>query len=170
MTKRVLVNLNPPDEQPYWTYVDARLNIQQPTPPPANYPIQPSKRKPAEKAFANPFGKGYGDSEAPWPFDHNRAYSDKRYRTGIRNAIKADWTSSHWKYYANRQLNRIVYDIFHDENLGYTRIYKNESNYSEMDIKFPSEVFFYCDSLNLGIFRSLLLSQIIRISAANGNH
>lgn len=168
MEKRVLVNLNEPGTEPYWTYVPVHLNLRQPTGPEKVLPFNPApKRKSTQKAFANPYGKGYGDSEAPWPFDHNLAYRDKRYRLGIRNAIKANWTANHWKYYAKRQLDRIIYDIFHDQNFGLERVYKNESNYSEMQINFTS-VFLYCYSSNLGIFRSLLLSQIIRIGSANG--
>lgn len=170
MEKRVLVNLNEPGTEPYWTYVPVHLNLRQPTGPQEVYPFNPApKRKPTQKAFANPFGKGYGDSEAPWPFDHNRAYHDKRYRTGIRNATKANWAAEHWKYYAKRQLDRIVFDIFHDQNFGLVRVYKNESNYSEMQINFTS-VFLYCDSSNLGIFGSFLLSQVVRVRSANGYH
>ena len=49
-------------------------------------------------AFANPLSWGYGGGETPWPFSYQKALRDGRYRAGIRNAIKADWTASNWKY------------------------------------------------------------------------
>lgn len=140
MSKRVLVNLNEPGEQPYWTFVDARLNLEQPAPPDPRTHPKPTFERDADKAFANPFGKGYGDGEAPWPFAHNRAYRDGRYRAGLRNAIKANWTASHWKYYADRQLRYVLECIGLDELDGVygRRVFMNESNYSDMNINFPS--------------------------------
>lgn len=81
-------------------------------------PRQPPRYTPADrrrdspvKAFANPRAKGYGgDDDTPWPFDIGRARVDGRYRAGIRNAIRADWTAQNWKYYATRLLKEILED------------------------------------------------------------
>lgn len=69
-------------------------------------PVQPRVQP---KAFANPAGRGYG-SEL-WPFDIKRAYADVRYRTGIRNALSADWTASNWKFAARSALLRVLHDL-----------------------------------------------------------
>lgn len=84
---------------------------------------RPPKEKVKPKAFANPYGRGYGDSEeTPWPFDVKRAYVDGRYRAGIRNAINADWTASNWKFAARHELQQVLinliaaYDVVEDES------------------------------------------------------
>lgn len=81
-------------------------------------PRQPVRQTPAEraaatrpKAFANPNSHGYGGPEAPWPFDRRRAYLDGRYRAGVRNALKSDWTASNWKHYAQFELDEIVQNL-----------------------------------------------------------
>jgi len=61
------------------------------------------------KSFANPNERGYGSEQ--WPFDIKRAYTDGRYRSGIRNAIAASWTASNWKYAARVQLQKIIEDL-----------------------------------------------------------
>lgn len=149
MTQRVLVNLHAydPDLEPYWAFVPISL---------VNYPPKqpPKQRQPpnAPKAFANPYSYGYGGGESPWPFDHNRAYSDGRYRAGIRNALKSDWTASHWKHYAAIALRQVQHDIANDDLLGWQRTYINRSNYSTFQINFES-VFLYLRTL---IFLTLL--------------
>lgn len=81
---------------------------------PRYYPRTPP---PKPKAFANPRSYGYGGPETPWPFDRRRAYEDARYRSGIRNAIGADWTASNWKFVAQRLLTEVVEDLLALEQL-----------------------------------------------------
>jgi len=139
MDKRVLYNLHwyDPSLEPYWAFVPANLVHPAPRPPPIRPPSPP---KDSTKAFANPLQHGYGGGEAPWPFDHNRAYHDGRYRAGIRNAIKSDWTAQHWKYYAALQLHQILNDLIAD-GPDRNRYYINESNYGDMIIHFRSILF-----------------------------
>jgi len=138
MSKRVLVNLHDydPTLEPYWTFVPT--NLVHYTPKPV---AKPRPKQDPPKAFANPYAHGYGGGETPWPFDHTRAYRDGRYRAGIRNAINADWTASHWKYYANQQLNMVLQHIAEDYEGGYQRRYINRSNYADMIMNFESIIF-----------------------------
>jgi len=69
------------------------------------------KEKPKAKAFANPSSWGYGGGETPWPFSYEKALLDGRYRAGIRNAIKSDWTASNWKYTARRLLDVLLEEL-----------------------------------------------------------
>lgn len=69
------------------------------------------KEKPRPKAFANPNSFGYGGGETPWPFSYEKALLDGRYRAGIRNAIKSDWTASNWKYSARRLLDVLLEEL-----------------------------------------------------------
>jgi len=111
MQKRVLVNLNPPDQEPYWAFVPTTLVSGAPPPPPKytnTFTPQQKRDGLAPRAFANPNSHGYGGQLAPWPFDHARALSDGRYRAGIRNAIASNWTASNWKYVARAQLQQIL--------------------------------------------------------------
>jgi len=78
-------------------------------------PFPPPKAKP--KAFANPNSFGYGGGETPWPFDRKRAYTDGRYRAGIRNAIHADWTASNWKAAARSSLIQVLEDLIAAEEV-----------------------------------------------------
>nr|DAV56496.1 MAG TPA: hypothetical protein [Cressdnaviricota sp.] len=66
-------------------------------------------------AYANPEGAGYGSDG--WPFDKKRAYTDGRYRAGIRNAMNADWTSQNWKFEARRLLQTILEDLLAAEEV-----------------------------------------------------
>jgi len=76
------------------------------------YKTLPFKAPPVKpKAFANPNSFGYGGGETPWPFDRHRAYTDGRYRAGIRNALHADWTASNWKVAARSSLMQILEDL-----------------------------------------------------------
>lgn len=82
------------------------------------YPLQvPKALRPKPKAFANPYSFGYGGGETPWPFDRRRAYTDPRYRVGIRNAILADWTASNWKFAAKRLLIEVLEDLIAAEEI-----------------------------------------------------
>jgi len=106
MNKRVLVNLNPPGEEPHWAFVPKRLvDLTKPIIPP-----KPRKTRHVYKAFANPRSHGYGGHEAPWPFDRQKAINDGRYRAGIRNAINSEWTASNWKFVAKRELLQLLDD------------------------------------------------------------
>jgi len=69
------------------------------------------------KAFANPNSFGYGGGETPWPFDRKRAYTDARYRAGIRNALNASWTASNWKAAARPALVLILDDLLAAEEI-----------------------------------------------------
>lgn len=104
MHKRALVNLNPPDQEPYWAFVptnlvDPRRKVKAPR-------VRTVRPKP--KAFANPNSFGYGGGQTPWPFDIEKARHDGRYRAGIRNAINADWTASNWKSVARSLLLELL--------------------------------------------------------------
>jgi len=113
MKKRVLVNLEvDPEKPPYWTFLDAELVAAVSKP----RFVPPPRTIPRPKAFANPRSWGYGGGETPWPFSVERALLDGRYRAGIRNAIKSDWTASNWKYEAQRLLLAVL-----DELLGYNK-------------------------------------------------
>lgn len=103
--KSNIVYLNGEAVEIPWTVVRAIAKTAKS--PPA--PIRLDKPKP--KAYANPNGAGYGGGETPWPFDTHRAYTDGRYRAGIRNAIGSDWVASNWRYEAQRQLARIIEDL-----------------------------------------------------------
>lgn len=118
--KRVLVDLNPPDEEPYWAFVpEALAHIRNRPPSPGRiardrerFDLKHRELKP----FANPLAKGYGgDKNTPWPFDRNRALVDGRYRAGIRNAINADWPASNWKYYARLMLMEVLEELIAEE-------------------------------------------------------
>lgn len=114
--KRVLIDLNPPDEEPYWAFVPEALQYIRNRPPSPGRIARDKERfdfKHKEpKPFANPLGKGYGgDKNTPWPFDRARAYVDGRYRAGIRNAINADWPASNWKYVARIWLAEVLEDL-----------------------------------------------------------
>jgi len=69
------------------------------------------KEKVHPKAFANPNSWGYGGGETPWPFSYERALTDGRYRAGIRNAYKADWTASNWKYAAKKLMKALLEEL-----------------------------------------------------------
>jgi len=114
--KRVLVNIEiDPTQPPYWAFVpENTVNI--PNPPRAakalKYEVvytEAEKRERKEPlAYANPLSHGYGGGETPWPFDAQKALQDGRYRAGIRNAIRADWTAQNWKFEARRLLVQIL--------------------------------------------------------------
>jgi len=72
---------------------------------------------PKPKAFANPNSFGYGGGETPWPFDRKRAYTDGRYRSGIRNAIHSTWTASNWQVAAKRVLIQVLEDLIAAEEV-----------------------------------------------------
>lgn len=61
----------------------------------------------SKKAFANPAHKGYGGPEDPWPFNSRRALNDARYRQGVKNAMRADWTAQNWKFEAKKLMDRV---------------------------------------------------------------
>lgn len=73
------------------------------------------KEKIRPKAFANPRSFGYGGGEHPWPFSYRRAFWDARYRQGVKNAMKADWTASNWKYAAKKMLEDIDQQLWESE-------------------------------------------------------
>ena len=87
----------------------------------ANSPYNPQKSVRSDyrtpKAYANPNGAGYGGGETPWPFDRKRAYTDGRYRAGIRNAINSDWVAPNWRDSAQRELVRITEDLLAAEEV-----------------------------------------------------
>lgn len=122
MEKRVLVNLNPPAEEPYWAFVPTNLaHVRNEPPSPARIARDRERfnqRHQQPKPLANPNAKGYGgDKDTPWPFDRARAYVDGRYRAGIRNAINADWPASNWKYHARLLLGEVLEDLIAMEEL-----------------------------------------------------
>lgn len=114
--KRVLVNLEvDPDLPPYWAYVSPKFLPTHPTPREVLeqkyavvYTREEKKERKEPLAFANPSSHGYGGGETPWPFDVERALRDGRYRAGIRNAIKSNWTAQNWKFEARRLLIRVL--------------------------------------------------------------
>lgn len=63
------------------------------------------------KAFANPLADGYGREE--WPFSKTKALKDGRYRAGVRNAIRADWTDGYWKYQARKLMYEVLDILTH---------------------------------------------------------
>lgn len=69
------------------------------------------------KAYANPNGPGYGGGETPWPFDTKRAYVDGRYRSGVRNAMNADWTAQNWKHAARAALQVVLENLLAAEDV-----------------------------------------------------
>jgi len=85
------------DTEPYWVFIPA---------------IQPAPQRftPVRLAFADRRSFGYGGPGTPWPFDVERAKVDRRYRTGINNAINAypQWTDAKWRKEAGRILAAIV--------------------------------------------------------------
>lgn len=74
--------------------------------PKAKYKPSPEDYVNRPKAFANPAHPGYGG--AAWPFDMSMAMHNPAYRTGIRNAINAEWTDGYWKYEAKTLLSRVL--------------------------------------------------------------
>jgi len=93
----------------------------------------PKHLKPKEKlrplAFANPRSFGYGGGEHPWPFSYRRAFWDARYRQGVKNAIKASWTASNWKYAARKLMEDLDLQIWEGEiqnTVAYTEAYLPE--------------------------------------------
>jgi len=105
--KRVLRNIGS-EAEPYWAFVPKSFAHLQPL---EDAPVRPLQTRPKVKAFANPRSFGYGGGETPWPFDRQRAMDDVRYRTGVRNAINANWTASNWKYEARLLLTQVLEDL-----------------------------------------------------------
>jgi len=62
------------------------------------------------KAFSNPLHHGYGGPDAAWPFTYVRAVKDLRYRQGVKNAIKADWTAQNWKFEADKLMETLEFE------------------------------------------------------------
>lgn len=100
----VLVNSPDYSGKPYWLFISKKLV----DPNRPKKPVPQRREKVRPKAFANPNSWGYGGGETPWPFDRQKALHDGRYRAGIRNAIRAEWTASNWKYAARRLLLEVL--------------------------------------------------------------
>jgi len=109
MSKRVLRDISMPGEEPFWVFIPEVLTAQK------RLRVFERKYVPQVKAFANPRSWGYGGGETPWPFDRERAMRDTRYRTGIRNAIHANWTASNWKYAAKLLLLEVLEELIAED-------------------------------------------------------
>jgi len=56
-------------------------------------------------SFQNPAGPGYGSTQ--WPFDWHKAVWSDGYRSGVFNAMVADWTASNWKFATQKLLDQV---------------------------------------------------------------